>query len=360
MCGDLPILNEFVCHSEEKSDGQISCVSEPLFNGSEKPVVNSNGIAVFIKNDGSWLYLMEKIPHEVQVTLSADRRVIRLYAANPGTGESESIQRNLLRVALECVMLCKSRISLHSACIDDGGEAVAFTGTSGMGKSTRADSWIKANGAEFISGDRPVLCFLPDGVTVSGVPWDGKEQIFRCVERPLKAILDVRRSELDYLRKLDSEQARFVLMKQAFIPMWDTDAAFTAVMLIKKIAETVPVYRVFCGPDAENARNIRRILFENPEEILEEAKEVKIKENFVLRNIADEYIVMPTGGSIADFDGAVVLNEVSAFIFEKLCNSVTKEDLVMALLNEYDVDFETAQKDVEALISKFDEMGIIE
>lgn len=360
LCGNLPILSEFVCHSQEKSDGQICCVNELLFDGSEKLVVNSNGIMVFKRNDGSWLYALQNIPNEVQVTLSADFKVIRLYAADIGVKESEFAQRNLLRMALECVMLRKARISLHSACVDFGGEAVAFTGTSGMGKSTRADAWVIANGAEFISGDRPALCFTPNGVTASGVPWDGKEQFFRCVERPMKAILDVRRSETDYLRKLSPEQACSVLMKQAFIPMWDTEAAFTAIMLIKKTAQTVPVYRVFCGPDLKNAVNIHRILFENPEEILEEAKEMKIKENFVLRNVADEYIVMPTGSGIADFDGAVALNEVSAFIFNKLCNPMSEEDLVTAVLNEYDVDADTAKKDVEALIAKFNEIGIIE
>ena len=69
---------------------------------------------------------------------------------------------------------------------------------------------------------------------------------------------------------------------------------------------------------------------------------------------------MPTGNNIAKFDGAVALNEVSAFIFEKLQNPMSKEDLVTALLNEYDVDAQTAAKDVDALISKFEEMGIIE
>ena len=81
---------------------------------------------------------------------------------------------------------------------------------------------------------------------------------------------------------------------------------------------------------------------------------------FVLRNVADEYIVMPTGGNIAKFDGAVVLNDVSAFIFEKLLNPTSKEDIVTALVDEYDVDAQTAAKDVDALVCEFEKMGIIE
>ena len=358
--GSLPLLEEFVCYSDEKSNGQILCVSEALYYGTEKLITEHKEISVYIRSDGSWLFVSSIFTDDVQVSLSADYKTVSLFIKKPEDRVSEQVLRNLLRTAFECIMIYNSRISLHSACIDVGGEAIAFTGVSGMGKSTRASAWISANNAEFISGDRPTLHLSSDGIIAYGVPWDGKEQIFRAVDRRLKAILDVRRSDTDYLRKLTPEQAQSVLMKQIFIPMWDTNAAVTAIINIRKLSKSVPVYRVFCGPDEKNASNIRRILYENPEEILEAAKDMKIKENFVLRNVADEYIVMPTGNNIAKFDGAVALNEVSAFIFEKLQNPMSKEDLVTALLNEYDVDAQTAAKDVDALISKFEEMGIIE
>ncbi|MBR2869465.1 MAG: PqqD family protein [Clostridia bacterium] len=86
---------------------------------------------------------------------------------------------------------------------------------------------------------------------------------------------------------------------------------------------------------------------------------MKIKEGFALRKVADEFIVMPTGSNIARFDGAIALNEVSAFIFEKLLNPLSKEDLLAAVLDEYDVDRETAAKDIDSIIAKFDEMGIL-
>ncbi len=361
LADSLPMLDEFVCHSKEKSDGQICVVKKTLYNGSEKLAAEHIDVNVYICDDGSWLYIMPKFTDLLQVSLSADYKTVKCYVA-PSFNEAEyhHIFRVLFRTAIECVMIHKSCLSLHAACVDTGGEAVAFTGVSGTGKSTRAAALIEASGGEFISGDRPALKINSNGVTACGVPWDGKERIYRLVERPLKAILDVRRSDTDYLRKLTPEQAQRVLVKQIFIPMWDTTSAALAIMNARKLSKSVPVYRVFCGPEAKNAENIRKILFENPDEILEAAKEMKIKENFVLRNIADEYIVMPTGSNIAKFDGAVALNEVSAFIFEKLQNPVSKEDLVTALLNEYEVDAETAAKDVDALIAKFEEMGIIE
>ncbi len=61
---------------------------------------------------------------------------------------------------------------------------------------------------------------------------------------------------------------------------------------------------------------------------------MKAKEGFVLRNIVDEYILMPVGDNIAEFKGTILLNEVSALIWEKLQNPVSKEDLLQAVLDE--------------------------
>lgn len=361
LYGRLPMLDEFVCHSKKKSDGQICCMSERLYNGSERVVSEHNDVTVSIRNDGSWLFASPRCRDSVQVSLSADYRKICLYIADTESIVLEQVLRSLLRMAIESAMVFNSRVSLHAACVSAGDEAVAFTGVSGMGKSTRASAWVEANGAEFISGDRPTLGIGSDGVMAYGVPWDGKEQVYRNTELPLKAILDVRRSgNTDYLRRLTPDQAQAVIIKQVFIPMWDAVAAPYAIMNARKLSKSVPVYRVFCGPDEESAKNIYDILVNNPQKILEAAEEMKIKEGFVLRKVADEYIVMPTGSNIAKFDGAIALNEVSAFIFEQLKNPVSKDDLVKALLAEYDVDAEVAERDVDALVAKFDSMGIIE
>ena len=278
--------------------------------------------------------------------------------------EDESLHdqatRFLLRTAFECRFCFEGIVSLHAACVEKDGFAVAFTGESGLGKSTRARAWVENLGAEWISGDRPAVRIEKEGSVACGVPWDGKEQIFRNVEVPLKAILEVRRSDCNYVRRLSGEQARSVLMKQVFVPMWDTDAAVMAMANVRALIRKTPVYRVFCGPDGDSAREIFDILYNHPEKIREEAKEMKVKDGFVLRNVVDEYIVMPTGENIAKFDGAVVLNEVSAFVFEQMKRPVSREDLLEAVLNEFEADKATAEADLDALLKQLTEMGLIE
>jgi hypothetical protein len=170
----------------------------------------------------------------------------------------------------------------------------------------------------------------------------------------------VRRSPANYVRRLSEDQARQLIMQQSFVPMWDTDAAVMAMANVRQLVRKTPVYRVFCGPDVEDARAIYDVLVNHPEMIREEAKDMKIKEGFVLRNVVDEFIVMPTGDNIAKFEGAVVLNEVSAFIFKQMEKPVSRDDILAAMLAEYDVNEATAATDLDALLEKFAEMGVLE
>lgn len=311
------------------------------------------------RNDGAWLFC-EALDLQKENLLIADADYCQLKILCKSSKKMSEPASRLLRFALWCRMQYCQTIPLHAACVEKDGFAVAFTGQSGLGKSTRAKAWVDALGAEWISGDRPAVRLEKNGSTACGVPWDGKEQIFRNVERPMKAVMEVRRSSCTYLRRLSEEQARKLLMQQSFIPMWDTDAAVMALANVRQFIRKTPVYRVFCGPDGDSAAEIYDILFHHPERIREEAEEMKVKDGFVLRNVVDEFIVMPTGDNIAKFDGAVVLNEVSAFVFEQLKHPVSKEDLLLAMLAEFDVDEETARKDLDDLIEKFQSMDLIE
>ena len=324
-----------------------------------RSVVVMEEVEILQDSDGNWLFRLVKERTSGYVKISSDYQRIEKCEYGSELGLTNS-SRFLLRTAFECRFCYEGIVSLHAACVELGDFAVAFTGHSGLGKSTRARAWVEGLGAQWISGDRPAVRLEKTGATACGVPWDGKEQIFRDVEVPLKCIMEVRRSPANYVRKLNEDQARQLIMQQSFVPMWDTDAAVMAMANVRQLVRKTPVYRVFCGPDAEDAKAIYDILVNHPELIREEKEQMKIKEGFVLRNVVDEFIVMPTGDNIAKFEGAVVLNEVSAFIFKQLENPVSREDLLTAMLNEYDVDEATAAADLDALLEKFAEMGVLE
>ena len=64
---------------------------------------------------------------------------------------------------------------------------------------------------------------------------------------------------------------------------------------------------------------------------------MKIKENFILRKIAGDDVVVPIGENIADFNGAITLNETAALLWKELEIGSTREELKASLCKEYDV-----------------------
>ncbi len=343
------LFNAIQCGYEIKRD-TVCTAADPWITLEEVTITRSDKT--------HWQYRLSKSGNTPCVEVDTSYQRIVLYTDD---GVQQHIAtRFLLRTAFECRFCYEGIVSLHAACVEMGDFAVAFTGHSGLRKSTRARAWVEGLGAQWISGDRPAVRLEKQGSTACGVPWDGKEQIFRDVEVPLKCIMEVRRSPANYIRRLTEDQARQLIMQQSFVPMWDTDAAVMAMANVRQLVRKTPVYRVFCGPDAEDAKAIYDILVNHPELIREEKEQMKIKEGFVLRNVVDEFIVMPTGDNIAKFEGAVVLNEVSAFIFKQLENPVSRDDLLTAMLNEYDVDEDIAAADLDALLEKFAEMGVLE
>lgn len=79
---------------------------------------------------------------------------------------------------------------------------------------------------------------------------------------------------------------------------------------------------------------------------------MKIKEGFLLRNVAGNHVVVPIGQATLDFNGMMSLNDTGAFIFGKMIEGITREELIEAVKQEYDIDYELAQKDVDVFIEK--------
>ncbi len=86
---------------------------------------------------------------------------------------------------------------------------------------------------------------------------------------------------------------------------------------------------------------------------------MKIKDGFILREVAGNFIVVAVGSAVKQFNGVITLNEAGAFLWKRLQDGATETELVNALLEEYEVEKEVAEKDVKAFIQKVEEAGLI-
>ena len=86
---------------------------------------------------------------------------------------------------------------------------------------------------------------------------------------------------------------------------------------------------------------------------------MKINKEFILREIAGEYILVPIGNTPLTFNGLITVNEVGAFIWNNIEKSSSEEDLLKLILDEYDVEEESAKEDLFGFLGKLREAEIL-
>ena len=87
---------------------------------------------------------------------------------------------------------------------------------------------------------------------------------------------------------------------------------------------------------------------------------MKIKNGFVVRSIAGESVVVALGEASKNFNGIIKLNDTGRFLWDRLSQGVEMDELVDAILSEYEIDRETAAADVASFVNTLKGANIIE
>jgi hypothetical protein len=79
----------------------------------------------------------------------------------------------------------------------------------------------------------------------------------------------------------------------------------------------------------------------------------------VTKKTGNEYVLVPITNNIADMNSVYTLNETGAFIWENIDGEKSVEEIINFLTTEYDIDNETARKDVFSFIENMSKYLII-
>ncbi len=77
---------------------------------------------------------------------------------------------------------------------------------------------------------------------------------------------------------------------------------------------------------------------------------MKKHSEFVIRQVADRFVIVPVGAAAENFAGMLTINETGKFLWDLLETDQTYETLAAALVQEYKIDKETALRDVKAFL----------
>lgn len=85
-----------------------------------------------------------------------------------------------------------------------------------------------------------------------------------------------------------------------------------------------------------------------------------IRYEFIKRNIAGETYLVPIGEGAKRFNGLFALNGLADFLWDHIPEADSEAALVDAVLEEYDVTREVAEKDTAEFLDRLRKMGIID
>ena len=144
---------------------------------------------------------------------------------------------------------------LHSSAVVVDGKAYLFSATSGTGKSTHTQLWLKMFGdrAFILNDDKPALRLI-DGVWYAfGTPWSGKHDISVNTGVPVAGIVMVERAEENEITPWSGKDAIFAIFTQVNRPR-DMEFRVKLLELLDKLITQVPVWKLRCNMDPDAAR----------------------------------------------------------------------------------------------------------
>ncbi len=87
---------------------------------------------------------------------------------------------------------------------------------------------------------------------------------------------------------------------------------------------------------------------------------MRVRDQFILRTIADEHLLIPTGQAAFQLKGLIALSESGALLYNRLKDGCSREALVAALLAEYDVSEAEAGRDTDAFLDQMRSLNMLE
>jgi hypothetical protein len=84
----------------------------------------------------------------------------------------------------------------------------------------------------------------------------------------------------------------------------------------------------------------------------------RIKSKFVAREVADELVIVPLSGNVAQMNELFTLNETARFIWEQTDETASIDTLAVKMTETFDIDEETAKTDIESFLKKMDILSV--
>lgn len=87
---------------------------------------------------------------------------------------------------------------------------------------------------------------------------------------------------------------------------------------------------------------------------------MKLKGEFVVRRIMNDVVAVPVGKTAGEFNGMILLNDVSEVLWDALTRGSTLEEMANSLTEQFEVSREEATSDILEFLNKMRTAHLLE
>jgi len=207
-------------------------------------------------------YICDKYSEEVIIMLKLSKSLNKaiIYYRQDYLDDQGLIMDLLIEILIRYCIIQRGGFSIHAAAINYNESGILFTAPSGTGKSTQAKLWQRYKQVEILNDDRPIIRMKDGQWHVYGTPWSGSNLQIINKSVALSAIIAIRQSPENSIRRLNSKEVAAYVMPRCFLPYFDQKLMDTAINHIVSVMKNTPVYLLSCKPDEEAVKMVSRCL----------------------------------------------------------------------------------------------------
>ena len=157
-------------------------------------------------------------------------------------------------------------VVFHAVALRWRGRAWLICAESGVGKSTQARWLRRLRPEEFgvISGDRPILSFQANEITVHPSPWNGKEDWHGADAAPLAGLILLERGEENRLASMTDKEAALPMYPHFIQTAWEADKIRKVAELETRLLSSVPIWKLTTHQVPDSTRLLLEAVFSEP------------------------------------------------------------------------------------------------
>lgn len=92
---------------------------------------------------------------------------------------------------------------------------------------------------------------------------------------------------------------------------------------------------------------------------MDTGRNMKVQEDVILREIAGECFLIPTGKTVLKYNGLIHVSPLEAELWEMLRQGTNLEELVQKMMTVYDVQESALREDIQEFLDRLDKSGIL-